>query len=64
LKGFAKIELQPGETQRVTIELNRRSLSYYDVEAKAWHAEPGVFEVLVGRSSAVIELRGKLTLVN
>jgi beta-glucosidase len=62
LKGFAKIELQPGETQRVTIELNRRSLSYYDVEAKAWHAEPGEFDVLVGRSSAAIELRGKLTL--
>ena len=62
LKGFAKVNLKPGETQRVTVELNRRSFSYYDVEARAWHAEPGVFEVLVGHSSAAIELRGKLTL--
>ena len=62
LKGFAKVYLKPGETQRVTVELNRRSFSYYDVDAKTWHATPGVFDVLVGRSSAVIELRTKLTL--
>ncbi len=64
LKGFAKVNLKPGETQRVTIELDRRSFSYYDVDAKAWHAAPGTFDVLVGRSSAAIELRGKLTLTN
>jgi beta-glucosidase len=64
LKGFAKVELQPGETKHVTVELNRRSLSYYDVDEKAWRAEPGMFDVLVGRSSTMIELRGKLTLTN
>jgi beta-glucosidase len=42
LKGFAKVELQPGETKHVTVELNRRSLSYYDVDEKAWRAEPGM----------------------
>ena len=64
LKGFAKINLKPGETRRVTIELDRRSFSYYDVDAKDWHAAPGTFDILVGRSSAAIELRGKLTLTN
>jgi beta-glucosidase len=60
LKGFAKIELEPGETQRVTIALDRRSFAYYDLEAGQWAVAPGDFDVLVGRSSAKIELRGKL----
>jgi beta-glucosidase len=62
LKGFAKVSLRPGETRRVSIPLDARSFSYYDVSAKQWRAEPGDFDVLVGRSSAQIELRGKLTL--
>jgi beta-glucosidase len=62
LKGFAKVSLQPGETRRVTVPLDARSFSYYDVEAKQWHAEAGVFDLLVGRSSAQIELKGRLTL--
>ncbi|HXB53862.1 MAG TPA: glycoside hydrolase family 3 C-terminal domain-containing protein [Vicinamibacteria bacterium] len=63
LKGFAKVALQPGETKRVTVTLDRRALSYYDVKAKGWRAEPGSFDVLVGRSSEQIELRGQLGLV-
>ena len=62
LKGFAKVFLGPGETQRVMIGLNRRSFSYYDVEANDWRATPGVFDLLIGRSSAAIELRGKVRL--
>jgi len=61
LKGFAKINLEPGETQRVTIELERRSFAYYDTGEGAWTVAPGVFGVLVGRSSAAIELRGEVT---
>ena len=62
LKGFAKISLRPGETKRATVILDERAFSYYDVASKRWRAEPGEFEVSVGRSSAQIELRGKLLL--
>jgi beta-glucosidase len=62
LKGFVKVSLRPGETRRVSVMLDSRALSYYDVNAKQWRAEPGDFNVLVGRSSEQIELRGKLTL--
>jgi beta-glucosidase len=62
LKGFAKIELGPGETGRVQIALDRRAFSYFDVKSKKWRAEPGTFELLVGSSSRQIELRGKLVL--
>jgi beta-glucosidase len=62
LKGFLKVSLRAGEMKRVAVNLDRRALSYYDAGAKQWHAEPGSFDVLVGRSSDQIELRGKLTL--
>ncbi|HZB45346.1 MAG TPA: fibronectin type III-like domain-contianing protein, partial [Pyrinomonadaceae bacterium] len=62
LKGFAKVSLRPGETKRVSVRLDRRALSYYDAEGRRWRADPGDFDVLVGRSSAQIELRGKLSL--
>jgi beta-glucosidase len=62
LKGFTKVNLRPGEKRRVSVTLDARSLSYYDPEAKAWRADSGAFDVLIGRSSAEIELQGKLTL--
>lgn len=62
LKGFFKVYLRPGETRKVTVILDSRALSYYDVNAKQWLAEKGAFNVLVGRSSDQIELRDKLTL--
>jgi beta-glucosidase len=62
LKGFARIDLKPGETKAATVTLDRRSLSYYDAARKQWHADPGEFNILVGRSGQDIELRGSLTL--
>jgi beta-glucosidase len=62
LKGFAKIELKPGETKSVTLALDARAFTYYDVKDKLWRADPGDFDVLVGRSSASIELKGKISL--
>jgi beta-glucosidase len=62
LKGFARVSLRAGKKQRVTLTLDERSLSHYDVNSKQWRAEPGQFEVLVGRSVKKIELRGTLTL--
>jgi len=61
LKGFVKVNLRPGETRKVSVILDSRALSYYDVNAKQWRAAPGEFNVFVGRSSEQIELRGKLT---
>lgn len=62
LKGFVKVFLRPGETKRVTFVLDGRAFSCYDVASKRWRAEPGEFDVYLGRSSAQIELRDKLTL--
>jgi beta-glucosidase len=63
LKGFSKVFLRPGETKRVTITLEPRSFTYYDVDAKQWRADAGDYEIQVGRSSDQIELRSKINLV-
>jgi len=62
LKGFAKVHLRPGETKRVTVGLDRRAFSFYDVEKNNWKAEPGKFSILVGSSSEKIELQEEFTL--
>jgi beta-glucosidase len=58
LKAFAKVQLQPGESQRVAFSLNRDALAYYDTATKGWVAEAGTFEILLGSSSADIRLCG------
>ena len=62
LKGFAKVNLKPGETKRVTLMLDRRAFSFYDVKKNGWSAEAGEFSLLVGASSDDIRLRDKFTL--
>lgn len=59
LKAFAKVELNPGETQTVTLEIGREALAYFDDKAHQWVAEAGTFEVLVGASSQ--DIRGTTT---
>ena len=63
LKGFAKVDLKPGETKRVEIPIDKRALSYFDEKSGDWKADPGEFEILVGPSSEQIDLKAKLTLV-
>jgi beta-glucosidase len=58
LKGFKKTNLKPGETQHVSIPLDARAFAYFDPSAKRWTIAPGNFEVLLGRSSDEIVLKG------
>lgn len=60
LKGFAKVNLQPGEHKTITFTLNKRSFAYYNVDLQDWHVESGSFEILVGKSSQEIVLRDTL----
>lgn len=62
LKGFAKVNLRPGEARVVNVRLDPRAFSFYDVRKHSWSAEPGVFSILVGSSSADIKLQGKYLL--
>jgi beta-glucosidase len=60
LKGFAKVELQPGEEKEITITLDRRAFAFYDAGSKDWVIEAGDFEILIGASSRDIRLSASL----
>lgn len=64
LKAFAKIAIQSGETQTVTLTLTQQSLAYYDPAQEGWVTESGDFTLLIGSSSRDIRLSGQLTWVD
>ncbi|MCX2746834.1 glycoside hydrolase family 3 C-terminal domain-containing protein [Arthrobacter sp. MI7-26] len=56
LKGFATIELQPGEAAEVVITVPRDEFAYYDVGAAAWLVEELEYSFQVGTSSRDLRL--------
>ena len=50
LKGFKKVWLKPGETKKVSLEINKKSLAFYDIRMN-YVVEPGEFDIMVGNSS-------------
>ena len=62
LKGFRRVMLTAGQSQSVTFAIDQRAMSFYSLAKKAWVAEPGGFEVLVGSSSRDIRLKGSFEL--
>lgn len=61
LKGFAKVFLQPGESQEVRFVLDKRSFAYYNTMVKDWTVEDGTFTLLVGASSRDIRQSATIT---
>jgi len=62
LKGFERVELSPGETRHVTIPLDARSFSYYDVATKKWTIGSNKFTISVGDSVESLPLKEGLNL--
>jgi beta-glucosidase len=62
LKGFQKVQLQPGETKTVSVSLDRSAFAFFDEKQSSWVAEAGEFKVLVGASSRDIRLESSLSL--
>ena len=62
LKGFARLTLQPGETQTATFPLTPRALAYCDVPGQQWKADPGPYQIEIGASSRDIRQTLPLTL--
>lgn len=61
LAGFAKVRLEPGRSERVTVRIPRRAVSYFDVDARSWTPATGPAEIRVGVSSRDIRVSGPLT---
>jgi beta-glucosidase len=62
LKGFAKVELQPGETKSVAVTLDFRAFAFWHPGHKQWVAEEGEFDILIGASAADIRASVPVTL--
>ncbi|MEO8562089.1 MAG: glycoside hydrolase family 3 N-terminal domain-containing protein [bacterium] len=54
LRGFQRITLQPGQTRTVSFTIDSKTLGYYG-PANKWVVEPGVFDLMVGGSSAQVK---------
>jgi beta-glucosidase len=62
LKGFAKVNLQPGETKTVTLPLDFRAFAFYHPGHKQWITEDGQFDLLIGASATDIRCVQTVTL--
>jgi len=56
LKGFARVDLKPGNSTEVTLELDPRAFSYWDEKRHDWVVAPGKYQILVGGSSQSLPL--------
>ena len=56
LKAFEKISLEPGETKKVKLILDKKDFSCYDVNVKDFVVVPGEYELQLGASSRDIRL--------
>jgi beta-glucosidase len=63
LKGFVRVNLQPGETKTINLTLPAEQLAYWDVKMHAFVVEPGAYQLLVGSSSRDIRGKAKLEVV-
>ncbi len=60
LRGFEKIDLNPGETKTVEFKLSKRAFAYYNTRIHDWHVESGDFNIRIGKSSRDIVLEEKI----
>ena len=63
LKGFQKVNLAPGQSQRVAIDLDSSAFSYFDVSAMRPKVNRGRFEISIGSSSRNLLLHSPITLL-
>lgn len=64
LAGFAKVHLEPGRSERLSVPISRRAVSYFEIESNDWVTPSGEIEVRVGSSSRDILATAPLTVLS
>ncbi|KAJ7472420.1 beta-glucosidase [Mycena galericulata] len=57
LKGFAKVNLEPGKSETVKIHLDKYAVSYWDDRFTTWTVEKGEYLIRAGPSSDQLSLK-------
>ena len=60
LKGFNRVELNPGESKTISFALDRSAFEYWNPQTKQWTLDPGTFEIQIGASSRDIRLKAPI----
>src|SRR3984885_8398034 len=64
LKGFQRVYLSPGQSEKVTIPLDPMSFAYWNTQNNQWEVSAGTYQVMVGDSSSAIDGQGSVALAN
>ena len=51
LRGFEKVELEPGEEKTITFTLAKRAFAYYRTDISDWYVESGDYTIMAAKSS-------------
>jgi beta-glucosidase len=62
LIGWARVELAPGESKPVSINVDHDRLTVYDEASDSWKLVPGSYNIMAGGSSQDLSLHQQLTL--
>jgi beta-glucosidase len=54
LKGFQKVELEPGQSRKVEFQLTAQDFEFYGLDGR-WSAEPGEFKIFIGSNSQQVK---------
>jgi beta-glucosidase len=61
LKGFIKVDLNPGEKIKTTIPFDDKTFRYFNVKTGKWEIEGGTYQIMIGSSSENILLKGEIS---
>ena len=64
LKAFQKVQLKPGGEKAVTLTLDPDAFKYWNDSSHSWTTAPGIYTVMLGRSSRDIVWTGQITPAN
>ncbi|MFF7335041.1 glycoside hydrolase family 3 C-terminal domain-containing protein [Streptomyces sp. NPDC008150] len=64
LKGFQRIDLQPGASKQVSFSVPMRALSTWNTAGDKWAATTGTYGIAVGNTSGSPQLNGSLTVAS
>jgi len=56
------VKLEAGEKKTITVEIDPKYLSIFDVQKDAWSLVPGDYTILVGGSSQSLPLKAVVSL--